>query len=199
MDRNPLTPRAKKVIEYAMEEARNLNHHYVGSEHILLGLVREEKGAAAQVLMNLGLRLETVRAEIRAILGRSPEHEESRADYPQYRNPLNDTSDNPYQSPRESDRASPRAEGRRSRPGLILAAFLWLVVMLFALPALTAPRHGQPRQPIEFQVVTALITALVLAGLARSVSGWRHLLVTPLWLFLIFAEYLAWIWPNRPW
>ena len=65
----PQTPRAKKVIEYAMEEARNLNHNYVGSEHILLGLLREQEGVAAQVLMNLGLRLERVRAEIIALLG----------------------------------------------------------------------------------------------------------------------------------
>src|SRR5262249_44791972 len=57
----PNTPRAKKVIEYAIEEARNLNHNYVGTEHLLLGLLREEEGVAAQVLMNLGLKLEDVR------------------------------------------------------------------------------------------------------------------------------------------
>src|SRR5208283_3795648 len=54
----PQTPRAKKVIEYSMEEARNLRHNYVGTEHILLGLLREQEGVAAQVLMNLGLKLE---------------------------------------------------------------------------------------------------------------------------------------------
>ena len=64
----PQTPRAKKIIEYAIEEARNLNHSFVGPEHLLLGLVREQNGAAAQVLMNLGLRLENVRAETLAIL-----------------------------------------------------------------------------------------------------------------------------------
>jgi ATP-dependent Clp protease ATP-binding subunit ClpA len=63
------TPRAKKVIEYSMEEARNLNHNYVGTEHILLGLLREKEAVAAQVLMNLGLNLENVRAEVLAILG----------------------------------------------------------------------------------------------------------------------------------
>ena len=57
----PQTPRAKKVIEYAIEEARNLNHNYVGTEHLLLGLLREQEGVAAQVLMNLGLKLEDVR------------------------------------------------------------------------------------------------------------------------------------------
>jgi ATP-dependent Clp protease ATP-binding subunit ClpA len=67
----PQTPRAKKVIEYSIEEAHNLNHNYVGTEHLLLGLLREEEGMAAQVLMNLGLRLEVVRQEILHLLGLS--------------------------------------------------------------------------------------------------------------------------------
>jgi ATP-dependent Clp protease ATP-binding subunit ClpC len=65
----PQTPRAKKVIEYSMEEARNLNHNYVGTEHILLGLLREQEGVAAQVLMNLGMKLEDVREEVLNLLG----------------------------------------------------------------------------------------------------------------------------------
>jgi ATP-dependent Clp protease ATP-binding subunit ClpC len=69
MGKLPQTPRAKKVIEYAMEEARNLNHNYVGTEHILLGLLREQEGVAAQVLMNLGLKLEEVREEVLNLLG----------------------------------------------------------------------------------------------------------------------------------
>ena len=69
MGKLPQTPRAKKVIEYSMEEARNLNHDYVGTEHILLGLLREKEAVAAQVLMNLGLKLGNVRAEVLAILG----------------------------------------------------------------------------------------------------------------------------------
>ena len=64
MGKLPQTPRAKKVIEYAMEEAWNLNHNYVGTEHFLLGLLREQEGVAAQVLMNLGLKLEDVREKI---------------------------------------------------------------------------------------------------------------------------------------
>lgn len=66
----PQTPRAKYVIDYAIEEARILNHDYVGTEHILLGLLREEEGFAAQILINLGLRLEKVRAQIQANPGR---------------------------------------------------------------------------------------------------------------------------------
>ena len=60
----PKTPRAKKVIEYAIEEARNLKHGWVGSEHLLLGLLREQDGVAAQVLIALGLNLEKVRKEV---------------------------------------------------------------------------------------------------------------------------------------
>jgi ATP-dependent Clp protease ATP-binding subunit ClpC len=63
------TPRAMKVIDYSMEEARNLNHNYVGTEHILLGLLREQEGVAAQALINLGLSLESVRAEVLRLLG----------------------------------------------------------------------------------------------------------------------------------
>jgi ATP-dependent Clp protease ATP-binding subunit ClpC len=73
MGKLPQTPRAKKVIEYAMEEARNLNHNYVGTEHILLGLLREQEGVAAQVLMNLGLKLEDVREEVLSLLGHGME------------------------------------------------------------------------------------------------------------------------------
>ena len=69
MGKLPQTPRAKKVIEYAIEEARSLNHNYVGTEHLLLGLLREQDGVAAQVLMNLDLKLEDVREEVLNLLG----------------------------------------------------------------------------------------------------------------------------------
>ncbi len=65
----PYTSRAKKVLEYAMAEARELNHSYVGTEHLLLGLLREEKGIAAQVLHSLGVSLEEARAQTLKILG----------------------------------------------------------------------------------------------------------------------------------
>ena len=76
MGKLPQTPRAKKVIEYSMEEARNLNHNFVGTEHILLGLLREQEGVAAQVLMNLGLKLEEVREEVLNLLGNGLEQGE---------------------------------------------------------------------------------------------------------------------------
>src|SRR3989304_2774607 len=66
-----LTPRAKKVIELAVDEARRLNHHYIGTEHVLLGLVREGEGIAAGVLESLGVNLERVRAETTRILSQS--------------------------------------------------------------------------------------------------------------------------------
>jgi len=63
-----LTPRAKKVIELAVDEARHMGHHYIGTEHLLLGLVREGEGVAAGVLESLGVSLERVRAETTRIL-----------------------------------------------------------------------------------------------------------------------------------
>ncbi len=65
----PYTSRAKKVLELAMSEARELNHSYVGTEHLLLGLLREEKGIAAQVLTDAGINLEQARAETLRLLG----------------------------------------------------------------------------------------------------------------------------------
>ena len=66
-----LTPRAKKVIELAVDEARRLNHHYIGTEHILLGLVREGEGIAAGVLESLGVSLDKVRAQVIHLLSQS--------------------------------------------------------------------------------------------------------------------------------
>ncbi|HHX74734.1 MAG TPA: ATP-dependent Clp protease ATP-binding subunit [Firmicutes bacterium] len=63
------TPRAKKVIELAIEEGRNLGHNYVGTEHLLLGLIREGEGIAAQVLMNMGIDLDKARKSVLALLG----------------------------------------------------------------------------------------------------------------------------------
>lgn len=69
-----LTPRAKKVIELAVDEARRLSHHYIGTEHLLLGLVREGEGIAAGVLESLGINLEKVRSETIRILSQSSVH-----------------------------------------------------------------------------------------------------------------------------
>src|SRR5579884_3314081 len=66
-----LTPRAKKVIELSVDEARRLNHHYIGTEHLLLGLVREGEGIAAGVLESLGVSLDKVRAQVIHVLSQS--------------------------------------------------------------------------------------------------------------------------------
>jgi ATP-dependent Clp protease ATP-binding subunit ClpC len=66
-----LTPRAKKVIELAVDEARRLNHHYIGTEHILLGLVREGEGIAAGVLESQGVNLEKVRTGTLKVLNQA--------------------------------------------------------------------------------------------------------------------------------
>ena len=82
MTKLPMTPRSKKVTEYAMEEAQNLNHNYIGTEHLLLGLLREREGQAAQVLMDLGLKLEDVREEVLNLLGAGVESAEETAGGP---------------------------------------------------------------------------------------------------------------------
>jgi ATP-dependent Clp protease ATP-binding subunit ClpC len=64
----PFTPRAKKVLELALREAHELKHHYLGTEHILLGLIREGEGVAAQVLQKLGADLNQVRQTVLQVL-----------------------------------------------------------------------------------------------------------------------------------
>ncbi|MBA2451692.1 MAG: ATP-dependent Clp protease ATP-binding subunit [Chloroflexia bacterium] len=73
-----LTPRAKKVIELAVDEARHLNHHYIGTEHLLLGLVREGEGIAAGVLESLGVNLEKVRAQVLQVVSQSAGYQQSK-------------------------------------------------------------------------------------------------------------------------
>jgi ATP-dependent Clp protease ATP-binding subunit ClpA len=68
----PQTPRAKKIIEYAMEEARKLNHDYIGTEHLFLGLIREREGVADQILYNFGVRLDDARREVVELKVREP-------------------------------------------------------------------------------------------------------------------------------
>jgi ATP-dependent Clp protease ATP-binding subunit ClpC len=69
MGQLPFTPRAKRSLELAMEEATDLGHDYIGSEHLLLGLLREGDGVAGQALRALGLEVDTVRKEVVSILG----------------------------------------------------------------------------------------------------------------------------------
>ena len=70
----PFTPRAKKVLELSLREALQMNHSYIGTEHILLGLIREGEGIAAQVLIKLGADLNRVRTTVLALLSLSLIH-----------------------------------------------------------------------------------------------------------------------------
>ncbi len=99
----PYTSRAKKVLELAMAEARELNHSYVGTEHLLLGLLREEKGIAAQVLTDAGVSLEASRAETLRLLG---------SDLPPQQTPGTMGSPPPAAAP------SPKAEKKSKTPAL---------------------------------------------------------------------------------
>jgi ATP-dependent Clp protease ATP-binding subunit ClpC len=92
MGMHPTTPRVRKVIEYAIEEARSLKHYYVGSEHLLLGLLREDQGVAAQVLMNLGLTLPRIREDVINLVGDSNVEPQAAAADP---NPNTDLQDLP--------------------------------------------------------------------------------------------------------
>ncbi|MEN9300675.1 MAG: ATP-dependent Clp protease ATP-binding subunit ClpC, partial [Actinomycetota bacterium] len=65
----PFTPRAKKVLELSLREALQLGHNYIGTEHILLGLIREGEGVAAKALESLGISLEAVRQQVEEIIG----------------------------------------------------------------------------------------------------------------------------------
>jgi len=80
MGQLPFTPRAKKVLELSMEEAQNLGHNYIGTEHLLLGLIKENEGIAAKVLTNLGVKLEDVREEVLEFLGADPTDEDDELD-----------------------------------------------------------------------------------------------------------------------
>ena len=76
MGQLPFTPRAKKVLELSMEEAGSLGHNYIGTEHLLLGLIKENEGIAAQVLLNLGVKLQDVRDEVLDFLGADTDQDE---------------------------------------------------------------------------------------------------------------------------
>jgi ATP-dependent Clp protease ATP-binding subunit ClpC len=98
----PYTSRAKKVLEFAMAEARELNHSYVGTEHLLLGLLREEKGIAAEVLAQLGVTLDDARRETLKLLGSEP----------------NATQTQASSSPASASGAAPKGDKKSKTPAL---------------------------------------------------------------------------------
>jgi len=82
MGQLPFTPRGKRVLELSLEEAKALGHDYIGTEHLLLGLIRENEGIAAQVLCALGMKIDRARDEVVAVLGRGPDGVPPPADRP---------------------------------------------------------------------------------------------------------------------
>jgi len=80
----PFTPRAKKVLELSLREALDLGHDYIGTEHILLGIVREGEGVAAQVLAALGVAETDIRAKVTELLGPSPGRPAGRSGEPRF-------------------------------------------------------------------------------------------------------------------
>ena len=101
----PFTPRAKKVLELALREALQLGHNYIGTEHILLGLVREGEGVAAQVLQQLGADLDRVRQTVIQLLsGYTAGKAEAVGEVP-----VGETAYRPLGPPRESERRTEEA------------------------------------------------------------------------------------------
>jgi ATP-dependent Clp protease ATP-binding subunit ClpC len=99
----PFTPRAKKVLELSLREALQFGHNYIGTEHILLGLVREGDGVAAQVLVKQGADLNRVRHEVIVLLHEQPEEEAGAAE-------------TPGESTAPEERPHPATAGHRSQP-----------------------------------------------------------------------------------
>ena len=134
----PYTSRAKKVLELAMTEARELNHSYVGTEHLLLGLLREEKGIAAQVLTDAGVNLEQSRAETLRLLGSdmpasAPAAAQAAAGVAQVREEVQDAGARSLlPRPHAARRRGPARPDHRPREG-------------------NRARHGDPRAPQEEQ------------------------------------------------
>ena len=111
-----LTPRAKRVIELAIDEARRLGHNYIGTEHLLLGLVREGEGIAAGVLESLGVNLDKVRHEVIRVLSQSsaagPGPGDQARQQDAHRRPAGHQPDR--RRPRRQDRSRSSAARRRS-------------------------------------------------------------------------------------
>ena len=112
--------------------------------------------------------------------------------------------ENPYQSPRETESAAQPSSSKRSRPWLIFAAIAWAILLgPCSSPGyspgglvLYASRGEFVVLPLRaFQIVSTVVTIAVLAGLARSVAGWRHVLVVPLWIILMGLQCLVWLLP----
>jgi hypothetical protein len=171
MDKLPLTPRAKNVIEYAHEAVENLNHSYVGTEHLLLGLLREGEGVAAQILMNLGLKLADVRKEVLQLLGHEiPSEENCSGRVLMHRwsreSPKQDGTPEKESSNSSPEETPPSAEHQRIRS---LEKQLWhLRVLLGAVAGAVA---GALLSSDKGVVVVGLVLGGIFAGLGGRILG----------------------------
>jgi ATP-dependent Clp protease ATP-binding subunit ClpA len=144
-----LTARSKRVIDYAYEEARRLNNDYVGTEHILLGLVREEDDAAGRVLTNLGVTLESARAEVEAIQDGAPTPPASRG-LDRLPGRLLDLLDRwlPVAATDAARENSPLEDVLRAQFDAALRALQNLRPEAFADPASVRPAEREPEMPV---------------------------------------------------
>ena len=156
----PYTSRAKKVLELAMTEARELNHSYVGTEHLLLGLLREEKGIAAQVLTDAGVNLEQSRAETLRLLG---------SDMPQA------SSGGERAAASRARRPSPRRSRRRRRSTTSAATSPSSPPKASSIRRSAAPRRssGSWRSWRAGRRTTRCSSASRASARRRSSRGWR--------------------------
>jgi ATP-dependent Clp protease ATP-binding subunit ClpC len=151
----PQTPRAKKVVEEAINAARELGHNYVGTEHLLLGLLREGQGIAAQVLAGMGVTVDRARDQVKALLSKGGSGEQEQAD-PSSLASVAKEPDVPASAPGASavelldlNRRVARLEaaaGRAMSTSAVLRLLvLWLAILTIALVAvLLALAKGRP-------------------------------------------------------
>jgi hypothetical protein len=173
----PFTPRAKKVLELSLREALQLGHNYIGTEHILLGLIREGEGVAAQVLVELGGDLERVRQEVKRILGTAgpvPGEQAGRSGQP----PIAMVAGGPgaYQelAPAELVRVVPLAREVVRHRGyrLVLVALEiwsgWIDLRYALLPEDPPTAPPMPEVDLDWRVTDAAGMEYELAGAASS-------------------------------
>ena len=149
----PYTPSAKKVLEFAMAEARELNHPYVGTEHLLLGLLREKMGIAAEVLNQLGVMLEEARRQTLKLLGVTPEQTRS-------------------QDMEQADRLHSAIEDSSGR-----SVHEQIIAPVIEAVATGVLRPGQPLPTIR-QVADKLDVAPEIVARAYVDLGWQGVIIT---------------------
>lgn len=159
-----LSPQAKKVVEYAMDEARNLGHQYVGTEHLLLGLLRYDTGIAANVLTNLGLDLEGVRMEVIELLG-GPYAEGTGVGPPQPRFELNPP---PWSSPQLDEDTKSRV---RQSAEMILSLQVAKEEAVAAMDFQKAAELRDRQDQIRKQLCKLILPDHVLSNVRRLVRG----------------------------